>query len=66
MWGMREEGKRITKLAAEHDSVVTVAFTEIDNTNSRDRLRRYEESTTGNTLSMRRPHTIQVVEMTEC
>lgn len=63
-WGMRKEGKIIKKFIAWHDLMVTVAFTEIDNINYMNRCRGYDKSTTCDTLSIRKPHTIQV-EMTE-
>lgn len=55
-----EEGKLIMKSATYHDLMVTMAFTEIDNTVYMNRGGLCDKSTPCNMLSMRRPHAVQV------
>lgn len=55
-----EEGKLIMKLATYHDLMVTVAFTERDNTICMNRGGVCDKSTPCNVLSVRRPHAVQV------
>ena len=60
MWGRKVQGKMIMNFVAWEDLMVTVALTEIVNTNYRNRCRGNEKTTICDMLSMRKPHTIRV------